>query len=85
MNTPATRSPTASALPSTTPSHAERITARRAAHSARAAHTQGKKQDAFTAEIESGYRVNPQSHLLVEDAAFVIVVSAIAIAIRSLL
>jgi hypothetical protein len=36
---------------------------------------------AFTAEIESGYRVNPQSHLLIEDAAFVIVVSAMAIAI----
>jgi hypothetical protein len=36
---------------------------------------------AFTAEIESGYRINPQSHLLIEDAAFVIVVSAMAIAI----
>ncbi|HEX4525365.1 MAG TPA: hypothetical protein VH108_01330 [Gaiellaceae bacterium] len=36
---------------------------------------------AFTVELESGYRTNPQAHLLVEDAAFVVVVSAMAIAI----
>jgi hypothetical protein len=36
---------------------------------------------AFTAELESGYRTNPQAHLLIEDAAFITVVSAMAIAI----
>jgi hypothetical protein len=36
---------------------------------------------AFTAELESGYRTNPQAHLLIEDAAFIAVVSAMAMAI----
>ncbi len=36
---------------------------------------------AFTAQLESGYRTSPQAHLLVEDTAFILVVSAAAIAI----
>jgi hypothetical protein len=36
---------------------------------------------AFTAEIEPGYRVSPQAHLLIEDAGFIVVVSGMALAI----
>ena len=36
---------------------------------------------AFVAEIERDYRINPQTHLLIEDAGFAVVVSAMAIAI----
>jgi hypothetical protein len=36
---------------------------------------------AFTVELEPGYRVSPHTHLLVEDGAFVVLVSAAALAI----
>jgi hypothetical protein len=36
---------------------------------------------AFTVELESGYRVDPRTHLLVEDAGFVCFISAAAAAV----
>jgi hypothetical protein len=36
---------------------------------------------AFTAELEAGYRVSPHTHLLVEDGAFIVLMSAAALAI----
>ena len=36
---------------------------------------------AFTVELESGYRIDPRTHLLVEDAGFVVLVTAAALAI----
>ena len=36
---------------------------------------------AFTVELEAGYRIDPRTHLLLEDAGFVTLVSAAALAI----
>lgn len=36
---------------------------------------------AFTVELEHGYRIDPRTHLLVEDAAFAVLVTAAALAI----
>lgn len=36
---------------------------------------------AFTAQLEPDYRMSPQAHLLIEDAAFAVIVSGMALAI----
>jgi hypothetical protein len=36
---------------------------------------------AFTVELESGYRIDPRTHLLVEDTGFAVLVTAAALAI----
>ena len=36
---------------------------------------------AFTAQLEPDYRMSPQAHLLLEDAAFAVIVSGMALAI----